>query len=104
MSNTPRFVFGIMVFVFFLSVFLADLTGTTFNLLSPITLTLVSIPLVAVIAASNTPIVKGAAMASFFGIVGVYFYFSTVPIAIYGVLIVPMFIAFALALAEIGQN
>lgn len=103
MSNS-RFVFGIMIFVFFLSVFLADLTGTTFNLLSPITLTIVSLPLVAVIIASNTPIVKGAAMAVFFGVVGVYFIFSAIPIAIYGVLIVPMFIAFALSLAEIGQN
>ena len=103
MADSSRLVLGILVFTFFASVICALITNTQYNLLSPITLTLISVPLIAVITASNTPIVKGGAMALFFGVIATYFVFSGLPIEIFGIIIVPLFIALGLAFAEIGQ-
>lgn len=103
MTNA-RLAMGIIIFMFFFSIFLASLTGTTYQLLSPITLTLISVPLVAVIAAANTPIVKGTFMAAFFAVLIGFFAFSAMPIYIFGLIIVPLFIGLGLALADIGSG
>jgi len=102
MTNS-KFIFSILLFQFFFSVILAGISGTTFNLLSPITFSLLSGLLVAVIAASSTPIVKGAAMAIFFTTIAVYFTFSGIPLPIFGLVIVPMLVGMGLAMAEVGQ-
>jgi hypothetical protein len=104
MVDSSRLVLGVMVFTFFLSVITSLISNTQFNLLSPITLTLVSIPLIAIITASNTPVIKGGAMVSLFIIIGGFFAFSNIPIEIYGIVIVPIFIALGLSFAEIGQG
>jgi hypothetical protein len=103
MTNA-KFIMSIMLFQFFFSVILAGISETTFDLLSPITFSAISILLVAVIAASNTPVIKGAALALLWGGVVVFFVFSEIPILIFGLVIVPMLIGMGLAMAEIGQG
>jgi hypothetical protein len=102
--SNAKFIFSIMLFQFFFAVILAGISNTTFSLLSPITFSGISILLVAVIAASNTPIVKGAAMGIFFGAIVIFFTFSGIPLPIFGLVIVPMLIGMGLAMAEIGQG
>lgn len=97
-------ILGIIIFQFFLSFFLAGLSGTATQILSPITWTAISVLLIAVIATSNTPILKGGAMAIFFGTMVVYFVFSNIPVIIFGLIIVPSMIAFGMAMADIGRG
>lgn len=104
MSDNAKFIMSILLFQFFFALILAGISNTAFNLLSPITFAAISILLTAVIAASNTPVVKGAAMALFFGAVVIFFTFSGIPIYIFGLLIVPMIIGMGLAMAEVGQG
>jgi hypothetical protein len=99
-----KFVMSILAFQFIFSTILADITGTIATFLSPVTLTIISIPLIAVIAVSNTPIGKGVAMATFFGVISFYMIFSNIPIPIFALVIIPLFIGLGLAMAEIGQG
>lgn len=103
MTNA-KFIMSILLFQFFFSAILASMTGTLFNLVSPLTFSVISGLLVTVIAASNTPIVKGVAMGVFFGAMAVFFTFSAVPLAIFGLVIAPLLIGMGLAMAEIGQG
>lgn len=103
MTNS-RFVFGSLIFAFFLSVILSEVTGTTYNFISPITLTIISTPLIAVITASNTPIVKGTALAVFFGVITTFIILSDIPLYVFGLIIVPLFISVGLSFAEIGGS
>lgn len=103
MTNA-KFIMSILLFQFVFAIILAGISNSTFSLLSPITFAAISILLTAVIAASNTPVVKGAAMAIFFGAIAIYFTFSGIPLIIFGILIVPMLIGLGLAMAEIGQG
>lgn len=103
MTNS-RFVFGSLIFTFFLSFILSEITGTTYSFFSPLALTLISTPLVAVIGASNTPIIKGTALAVFFGVITTYIILSDIPIYVFGLVIVPLFISVGLAFADIGGS
>lgn len=84
MSDNAKFIMSILFFQFIFAFFLAGITDTLFNLLSPVTFAAISVLLTAVIAASNTPIVKGGAMALFFGALAVFFTFSGIPVLIFG--------------------
>lgn len=99
-----KLLLGTFAFLFIFSFLVAEMSGTTFELLSPLTLGVTGSILVVVIAASNTPIAKGAAMAALFVVVAGYFVFSPVPPLILGVVIAPIFLAMGLAMAEIGQG
>lgn len=101
MTNS-RLILGALIFTFLLSFLISEITGTTYELISPLTLSAISIPLVAVISASNTPIVKGTALAVLFGVITGFIILSDIPIYIFGFVIVPIFISIGLAFADIG--
>jgi hypothetical protein len=104
MTNA-KMIMGIIMFQFFFAFLVADATGTTFMLLSPLTLSALSILLAAVIAASNTPIIKGGAMLLFFGAVVALFAFSpTIPTFIFGLVLVPIWIGLGMSMADVGRG
>ena len=96
--------FGAIVFLFFFSFIVAELTGTTFNLISPITLGISGSLIAVVIGASNTPIVKGLAMLALFIDLGIHFIFSPVNPVVLGLVVVPIILLMGMSMAEIGQG
>lgn len=94
---------GAILFLFFFSFFVAEITGTTLSLLSPLTLGISTGSLALVIGASNTPILKGAGMLALFLDLGIHFLFSPVPLLINGLVVAPALLILGLSMAEIGQ-
>lgn len=101
---SARMAMGIIIAMIFISFFIGEISGTTFTLMSPTLLTLVmSGEITAVIVASGT-VGKGIAMSVFFGTLVGFILLSNIPIYIYGLIIFPLFIGLALALANVGNS
>lgn len=103
-NTSTTLLLGTFIFLFIFSFLLSEMTGTTMELLSPITLGVTGSVLVGVIAVANTPIAKGGALAILFVTIAGYFVFSPVPPLILGIVIVPIFLSTGLAFAEVGQG
>lgn len=95
---------GSLAFLLFFSFVVAEITGTTFSFISPITLAISTGALVGVITASNTPVLKGASMAILFGDIIFHFVFLDIPPVMLFLVITPIFITLGLSMAEIGQG
>lgn len=102
MTNS-RLILGSLIFTFLVSFLVSEISGTTYEIISPLTLSVISIPLIAVISASNTPIIKGSALAILFSVITGFIILSEIPIYIFGFVIVPIFISVGLAFADIGS-
>lgn len=103
--STSSLVFGgSILFLFIFSFFVAEITGTTLELLSPITLGVTTGLLGVIIGASNTPVIKGAFMVALFSDIALHFVFSPVPLLVNGLIVVPALLVMGLSMAEIGQG
>jgi hypothetical protein len=99
-----RFLFSAMVFMIFLGWILSMIAGTSFTLLNPIAILGLSIALIAVVSAGNTPIIKGGAMAVVAGILlGTFFIDFPLIASWWGLIVAPVYIVFLLALASLSK-
>jgi hypothetical protein len=99
-----RFVFSALVFLIILGWLLSSIANISFALLNPITIGALSVALIAVVAAGNTPIVKGGAMAIVVGIMILTFFIDFPYVASYwGILMAPIYITFIIALASLSK-
>ena len=99
-----RFIFSALVFTIVLGWILSMIAEKSFILLNPIAIGALSVSLFAVVAAGNTPIVKGAAMAASAGILAATFFIDFPLISSWwGIIVAPVYIVFLLALASISR-
>ena len=96
--------FVCILFLFGFSFLIAELTGSTTSLFSPLTLGITGSLLAIVIGLSNTPVLKGGAMLLLFLDIALHFVFSSVDPIILAVIVAPVLLTLGLAMAEIGQG
>lgn len=102
-----KMLMSMMIFMIFLGWLLGEMSGESYVLLSPITWTIITIEVGAVIGLANTPVLKGGAMVVLFAtMVGTFFvdlFFNQMPI-VWGILFVPMYIAMGFMMMEAGKG
>lgn len=100
-----RFVFSTLITLILMGWILSQIAGISFVLLNPLTIGILSIALIAVISAGNTPVIKGGAMAVVAGILLITFFIDFPYIMdVWGIFLAPTYITFLLALATISRG
>ena len=90
-----RFLLGIIIFLVTSGFLVSEIAGLEFAFFTPLAFIAVSVLITAAIAAGNTPIIKGIAVAALAVVIfGGFFltdgFFSAIPIEIFGIVMIPL--------------
>lgn len=101
---SSRAFMGSVAFLLAFSWIVAEFTGTTTELLNPITLAVSGGLLAVVIGASATPIAKGAALLLLFIDITIHLVYSSVNPLLLGLIVAPIILTLGMSMAQIGQT
>lgn len=104
MGNTAKFMLFTMSFIIFFGFVAAEISETTYELISPLTISVLSASILAVISVANTPVVKGVAAAGLWAVLFGLFFIIDIPLIVYGLFLVPIIIGMGFAMMEAGEG
>ncbi len=111
--TSHTFILSTLFFIVFWGFILTELSGFTsitgltgfgFVLLDQVAFGIITVPLIIAIGFSNSPIVKGGAMAVLFGVFLAQFLLVGINPILFGLVMIPIFTAMGFAFLEAGKG